>query len=58
MDDISFCQFLSKEIGVAGVPGSSFFEYPVTNLVRFHFSRKDETLQAAGERLARLKERL
>lgn len=58
MDDVAFCQFLSKEIGVAGVPGSSFFEYPVRHLVRFHFSRWDETLQAAGERLARLKDRI
>lgn len=58
MDDVGFCRFLSKEIGVAGVPGSSFFEYPVTNLVRFHFSRKDETLLEAGHRLDRLRERI
>ena len=58
MDDVAFCRFLTKEIGVAGVPGSSFFEYPVGNLVRFHFSRKDETLREAGERLMRIRERI
>jgi aminotransferase len=58
MEDVDFCRFLTREIGVAGVPGSSFFEYPVKNLVRFHFSRKDETLHDAGQRLERMKERI
>ncbi len=58
MGDVEFCQFLAQEIGVAAVPGSSFFEYPVTHLVRFHFSRKDETLREAGQRLERLGERI
>jgi len=56
MDDTAFCRFLTEKIGVAAVPGSSFFESPVTNLVRFHFSRKDETLEEAGQRLERLRE--
>lgn len=58
MDDVEFSRFLAREIGVAGVPGSSFFEQPVRNLFRFHFSRKDGTLVEAGQRLERLSERL
>lgn len=45
-----------KEIGVAAVPGSSFFIEPVNNLIRFHFAKKDETLHAAGKRLQRIKD--
>ena len=44
-----------KEIGVAGVPGSSFFREPEHRYIRFHFAKKEETLQAAGEKLARIK---
>jgi aminotransferase len=53
-DDTAAVEWLVKTIGVAGVPGSSFFREPVRHLVRFHFAKKDETLRAAGERLARL----
>ena len=46
----------SKEIGVATVPGSSFFSDPAngTHLLRFAFCKKLETLEAAGERLRSL----
>jgi aminotransferase len=43
---------LTKRIGVTGVPGSSFFREPEHRFIRFHFAKKDETLQAAGEILA------
>jgi aspartate/methionine/tyrosine aminotransferase len=43
---------LTKNIGVTGVPGSSFFREPVHRYIRFHFAKKDETLRRAGERLA------
>lgn len=43
---------ITKNIGVTGVPGSSFFREPVHRYIRFHFAKKDETLIAAGERLA------
>lgn len=56
-DDTAFCRWLAKEIGVAAVPGSSFFHEPVKNLIRFHFAKREETLKAAGERLLRLKEK-
>jgi len=45
-----------KTVGVAGVAGSSFFREPVHDYIRFHFAKRDETLHAAGERLARLPE--
>jgi len=54
VDDVAFCRWLAKEIGVAAVPGSSFFHQPVNHLVRFHFARDDDILRAAGERLQRL----
>ncbi|OQX22415.1 MAG: aminotransferase [Desulfobacteraceae bacterium IS3] len=55
--DTAFCRWLAKEIGVAAVPGSSFFKEPVRHLIRFHFAKREETLVAAGERLLKLKHR-
>jgi len=54
-DDLEFCRWMAKEIGVAAVPGSSFFAEPVNHLIRFHFARKKETLQECGKRLLHLK---
>lgn len=54
-DDTAFCHWLAKEIGVAAVPGSSFFREPVNHLIRFHFAKREETLTAAGKRLLRLR---
>jgi len=54
-DDIAFCEWMAREIGVAAVPGSSFFHEPVNHLVRLHFAKKPETLESAGERLLKLK---
>lgn len=51
-DDLAFCEWLAREVGVGAVPGSSFFKEPVNNYIRFHFAKKDETLKAALERLA------
>lgn len=55
-DDTAAAEWLTREIGVAGVPGSSFFREPVRHLVRFHFAKRDKTLHRAGERLLRLSE--
>jgi aspartate/methionine/tyrosine aminotransferase len=55
-DDTAFCVWLAREIGVAAVPGSSFFREPVRHLVRLHFAKREETLVEAGNRLLRLKE--
>jgi aminotransferase len=57
-DDITFARFLGREIGVSVVPGSSLYRPGSpdgSRLVRFCFCKKMETLEAAAERLARLK---
>jgi len=54
-DDIAFCEWLAREVGVAAVPGSSFFHEPVRHWIRFHFAKRTETLVAAGERLLKLR---
>jgi aminotransferase len=54
-DDTAFCEWLAREVGVAAVPGSSFFREPVRHLIRFHFAKQPGTLQAAGERLLTLR---
>jgi len=56
-DDTAFCEWLTREIGVAAVPGSSFFAEPVNRYIRFHFAKKKETLAEAGERILRLREK-
>jgi len=56
-DDVEFAEWLAREVGVAGVPGSSFFREPVRNLIRFHFAKRKETLIAGGERLLQLREK-
>lgn len=55
-DDVEFTRHLIRDIGVAVVPGSSFYHRPEdgSRQVRFCFCKKDETLEAAAERLARL----
>ena len=53
--DLDFCLWLIKEIGVAAVPGSSFFQEPVNNLIRFHFARRKDTMDEALRRLEKLK---
>ena len=50
-NDLEFCQVLAKEVGVGAVPGSSFFREPVNHLIRFHFAKKEETLNEALNRL-------
>ena len=53
--DIEFAHWMAKEIGVAPVPGSVFFDTPEHRYVRLNFAKKHETLHAAGERLLKLK---
>ena len=54
--DYDFAVWLIKNIGVAGVPGSSFFKEDVNNYIRFHFAKKEETIKEALKRLEKLKE--
>jgi aspartate/methionine/tyrosine aminotransferase len=55
-DDVAFARYLVKDIGVAAVPGSSFYRDPADGRtqLRFTFCKTEKTFQAAEERLARL----
>jgi aminotransferase len=54
-NDVEFSRWMTKEIGVAPVPGSVFFDKPEHRYIRLNFAKKSETLHAAGERLLKLK---
>jgi aminotransferase len=55
-DDVTFVRDLIERVGIAAVPGSSFFSDPAagSNWVRFCFPKKNETLAEAERRLAKL----
>ncbi len=55
-NDVEFARYLVETIGVGAVPGSSFYSRPElgANQLRFCFCKRFETLEAAGERLAKL----
>jgi methionine aminotransferase len=53
--EADFCKWLTSEIGVAAIPVSAFYNTPKeSGIVRFCFAKKDETLQLALDRLAKL----
>jgi aminotransferase len=52
--DVEFSHWMTREIGVAPVPGSCFFPYPENRYIRLNFAKRPATLHAAGERLQRL----
>ena len=62
-DDTAFCYWLTEKIGVAAVPGGSFYPLnqdgkpPVTNMARVHFAKSSDVLIEAGQRLLHLKDR-
>ena len=56
--DVEFCEELARKVGVAAVPGSSFFNEDVNHLARFHFAKKDETLYEALNRLADIRKKM
>jgi aminotransferase len=60
LDDVAFVRRMIETVGVAGVPGSSFYEPKERGrtLVRFMFAKRDDTLRAAGERLLMLRDKL
>jgi N-succinyldiaminopimelate aminotransferase len=55
-DDVEFCRYLPREVGVAAIPVSAFYEgrREGRNIVRFAFCKRREVLQRAGERLRTL----
>lgn len=56
-DDVAFCEWMTQYVGVAAVPGSSFFREDIHNLIRFHYAKKDDTLTEALKRLSTLREK-
>jgi aspartate/methionine/tyrosine aminotransferase len=52
-DDVHFAKYMTSEVGVACIPPSAFYQDPANgaNLARWCFAKRDETLDAAGERL-------
>jgi aminotransferase len=58
-DDVAFAKYLVQDIGVACVPGSSFYRHPRDGAkqVRFAFCKRPETLDEAARRLQQLTER-
>ncbi len=57
-NDLEFCEKLCEKVGVGAVPGSSFFREDINHLIRLHYAKKDETLLAALDRLADIKEKM
>ena len=56
--DVEFCEEMAQKVGVAVVPGSSFFMEGVPDIVRLHFAKKDETLYEALNRLSDIKAKM
>lgn len=56
--DVDFCVEMTRKIGVAAVPGSSFFKEGGEGIIRLHYAKKDETLYAALDRLSNIKKML
>jgi len=54
--DLEFCEWMIMNIGVAAVPGSSFFREEVNHLIRLHFAREKATIDEALARLEKLQE--
>ncbi|MCH4178543.1 MAG: aminotransferase class I/II-fold pyridoxal phosphate-dependent enzyme [Megasphaera sp.] len=54
-DDTKFCEDMTCKVGVAAVPGSSFFREPVNNLIRLHFAQNNDTLNEVLNRLETIK---
>ena len=54
MTDLEFCEWMIRNVGVAAVPGSSFFREKVNNLIRLHFAREEKTLDEVIVRLSKL----
>lgn len=56
--DMEFCETMARKVGVAAVPGSSFFNENINHIVRLHFAKMDETLNEALDRLSKIKEKM
>ena len=58
-DDVTFARYLVRDVGVAVVPGSSFYHDPALgrDKIRFCFAKRRETLERGGELLGALRPR-
>ena len=56
--DVDFCLEMAEKVGVACVPGTSFFNENINHIVRVHFAKKDETLLNALNRLESLRAKI
>ncbi|MCQ2555597.1 MAG: aminotransferase class I/II-fold pyridoxal phosphate-dependent enzyme, partial [Clostridia bacterium] len=56
--DLEFCEDLARLVGVGAVPGSSFFKEPENRYIRFHFAKKNETLNEALNRLSDIRKKI
>ena len=56
--DVEFCEEMARKVGVACVPGTSFFKENVNDIIRVHFAKKDDTLMEALNRLADIKNKM
>jgi len=56
--DLEFCEVLARDIGVGAVPGSSFFKENENRYIRFHFAKKNETLNEALNRLSEIRKKI
>ena len=56
--DLEFCEVLAKDVGVGAVPGSSFFKENENRYIRFHFAKKNETLNEALNRLSDIRKKI
>ncbi len=56
--DVDFCEEMARKVGVAAVPGTSFFNEKINNIVRLHFAKEDATLLEALDRLSHIKEKM
>ena len=57
-DDVAFCEWMARNVGVAAVPACTFFKEDQHDWVRFHFAKRDETLNEALNRLETLRAKL
>ncbi|SFW32958.1 pyridoxal phosphate-dependent aminotransferase [Ruminococcus flavefaciens] len=56
--DLVFCEKLAEYVGVGAVPGSSFFKEPENRYIRFHYAKKNETLENALNRLNDIRKKM
>lgn len=57
-NDVAFCEWMAREVGVATVPGSSFFRNNSTQYIRFHYAKSIDYLSLALDKLSSFKQKI